>query len=215
MSVAAIGQIYYNVIDKHQGKCITTPGADIFYQKDGGLVGQQGAIQFIKLGIQANPGTIAVINGDQNGTGKSIMVGHSGIYELDDVVITSLYFVRPLKYEKDVDASDKAMDDGIKIMTEAEKEREQRIRVGATGAIEIWLDGRWQSSPNKSSENAFNIFWNTYNQYQTDFVTKYTEGLNKFQSGNNGIYKLPNPGNLNALENYDDLYNVIVDFIWE
>jgi hypothetical protein len=37
---------------------------------------------------------------------KTIMVGRTGIYELDDdIAITNMYFIRPRKYKKDEEAS--------------------------------------------------------------------------------------------------------------
>ena len=51
-----------------------------------------------KIGIQAPPGT--KIQFDENGN-KIIMVGATGIYELDNILINYLSFIKPNKFEKD------------------------------------------------------------------------------------------------------------------
>ena len=94
--MSAIGQIYYNVIDTSStgdGKHYISSGTDIYTD----VVNASGAKQFTKVGIQAPPGAQIVMN-----TSKTIMVGRTGIYELDeDIAITSMYFVRPKNYIKD------------------------------------------------------------------------------------------------------------------
>lgn len=196
--MATIGQIYYNVIDKNTGTCLSS-GPSIFQENTPGeIVTRYGATQFTKVGIQAKPGTIVVMN-DM----KTIMIGQSGIYELDgDITITSLYFKRPPKYTKDVDSSNAAIDEGIAKIKAAEEKQSKAL--AALGP-----------EPNKTDEIAFKSYWDRYNTIQTTFIQEYSEGLNLFQTGNNGIYRLPNPDNIQAPENYDDLYDVIIDFIYE
>ena len=74
-----VGQIYYNVIDNNSGSYASSK-EDIYTD----LVAQVGASQFNKVGVQAPPGTKMVMN-----ESKQIMVGRTGIYELDeDIAIT-------------------------------------------------------------------------------------------------------------------------------
>ena len=191
--MATVGQVYYNVIDKNSGSCLSS-GPDIF--KD--IVSGYNATQFTKVGIQAKPGTIVIMNET-----KTIMVGQTGVYELDDdIVITNLYFKRPAKYTKDIEQSNAAIDQGIEKIKAAEAKKQKALQdLGV--------------APGRDNENAFTTYWNKYNEIQTTFIREYNEGLSLFQTGSNGIYTLPNPNNIQAPENYDDLYNVIVDFIYE
>lgn len=196
--MATVGQVYYNVIDKNTGSCLSS-GPSIFKEgTPGELVKRYGANQFNKLGIQAKPGTIVVLNDN-----KTIMVGQTGIYELDDnIAITSLYFNRPPKYTKDVEQSDAAITEGIAKIKAAEEKQQKGL--AALG-----------EEPDRSDEAAFKSYWDKYNNIQTEFIKEYNEGLSLFQTGNTGIYRLPNPDNIQAPENYDDLYDVIIDFIYE
>lgn len=196
--MATVGQVYYNVIDKNSGSCLSS-GPNIFKEgTPGELVKRYGANQFNKVGIQAKPGTIVVLNDT-----KTIMIGQTGVYELDDdIVITSLYFNRPPKYTKDIEQSNAAIDEGIAKIKAAEEKQQKAL--AALGP-----------EPSKTNEAAFKSYWDRYNTIQTTFIKEYNEGLNLFQTGNNGIYRLPNPDNIQAPENYDDLYDVIIDFIYE
>lgn len=196
--MATVGQVYYNVIDKNTGSCLSS-GPSIFREgTPGELVKRYGANQFNKIGIQAKPGTIVVMNDT-----KTIMIGQTGIYELDDdIVITSLYFNKPPKYIKDIEQSNEAIAEGIAKIKAAEQKQQNALSQLGT-------------EPDKSNEEAFKSYWSQYNNIQSTFIKEYNEGLSLFQTGNNGIYRLPNPDNIQAPENYDDLYDVIIDFIYE
>ena len=94
-----VGQVYYNVIDNNSGSYVSS-GQNIFSD----IIAQVGASQFNKVGVQAPAGTKIVMI-----ESKTIMVGRTGIYELDDdIAITNMYFIRPRKYEKDEEASQQA-----------------------------------------------------------------------------------------------------------
>lgn len=98
--MASIGQIYYNVLDTNSGGYLSSNGVDIYSD----IVSAYGATAFNKIGIQAPPGTQVVMNDTKN-----IMIGRTGIYELDyDIKILTMYFVRPKKYIKD-EATSKAL----------------------------------------------------------------------------------------------------------
>lgn len=196
--MATVGQIYYNVIDNNSGSYIKS-GEDIFTD----IVNQIGASQFNKVGIQASPGTQIVMN-----NAKTIMVGRTGIYELDDdIAITAMYFVRPRKYEKDEEASAEAIEQGVAEMQAAEDARERALE-------QFYVDN--PVIPDRETDpEGYQAYWDAYNNIQMTYIAAYQEALNLYNSGINGIYVLPNPGDVNAPENYQDLYNVIIDFIYE
>lgn len=196
--MATVGQIYYNVIDNNSGSYIKS-GEDIFTD----IVNQIGASQFNKVGIQASPGTQIVMN-----NAKTIMVGRTGIYELDDdIAITAMYFVRPRKYEKDEEASAEAIEQGVARMQAAENARERALE-------QFYVDN--PVIPDRETDpEGYQAYWDAYNNIQMTYIAAYQEALNLYNSGINGIYVLPNPGDINAPENYQDLYNVIIDFIYE
>ena len=196
--MATVGQIYYNVIDNNSGSYIKS-GEDIFTD----IVNQIGASQFNKVGIQASPGTQIVMN-----NAKTIMVGRTGIYELDDdIAITAMYFVRPRKYEKDEEASAEAIEQGVARMQAAADARERALE-------QFYVDN--PIIPDRETDpEGYQAYWDAYNNIQMTYIAAYQEALNLYNSGINGIYVLPNPGDVNAPENYQDLYNVIIDFIYE
>lgn len=118
--MANIGQIYYNVLDTASGTFATNPAVDIYTdilpQYDSGVS------RLTKVGIQAPSGTKVVMNG------KNIMVGRTGIYELDeDITITSLYFIKPVKYIKDEAATQRNLQEGAVAMRDAESTKEQSL----------------------------------------------------------------------------------------
>lgn len=194
--MATIGQVYYNIMDNSSGNYISGD-IDIFQD----IVSGYGAKQFNKLGIQAPPGTRIVMNNS-----KTIMVGRTGIYELDeDITITNMYFLRPKKYIKDEAASEKAKQDGIAKMLEANTTRQQALDQ---------LNEDFPTIPTDEDNPNYKTYWNRYNTIQSNYITSYQEGLSQFNIGSNGIYVLPNPDNLEADENYEDLYNVLIDFIY-
>lgn len=201
-----VGQIYYNVVDNNNGSYISS-GQNIFNDIVSTMGG--GNTRFTKLGVQAPPGTKVILNDN-----KEIMVGKTGIYELDDnIYITSMYFVRPRRYIKDVEASEKAKQDGIAGMLAADNKRKAAMQeLNAdfpTIPTDEFLEDGETPDPN------YKEYWDRYNDIQTEYITEYQEALNLFNTGSNGIYVLPNPNNVNAPENFEDLYNVIIDFIYE
>ena len=60
----------------------------------------------------------------------------------------------------------------------------------------------------------YKAYWDAYNNIQTAYIEAYQTALSLYNQGANGIYVLPNPDNVDAPENYQDLYNVIIDFIY-
>lgn len=196
--MATVGQVYYNVLDTNMGTYISS-GINVFSD----IVASYGAKQFNKLGVQAPPGTRVVLNAS-----KTIMVGRTGMYELDEnISITNMYFVRPRKYIKDVQASNTAMEQGTQGMIKADSDRKAA------------LDDFYRQHPTipdkENNPDGYAEYWRAYNTIQSTYITAYQEALSLFNQGSNGIYVLPNPNNTNAAENYEDLYNIIVDFTYE
>lgn len=211
--MATIGQIVYNVQDYHAsgGYISTAKGnpsqtvsskdinydslkVDIFKTNLTSLFSGS----FSKLGIQAPPGTKAVIND------KIIMIGRTGTYELDqDISVTSLHFIRPYKYILDQEATDEALDLGEKGFEEAEKTRKQSLQA---------LDAEY---PDKGGddEDKKKQYWAKYREIQDTYEEAYNAALANYIPGVNGIYKLPYPGEERD-ENYEEVYNVIIDFMY-
>ena len=196
--MAGIGQLRYRVLDTGSGTYVSSDGLDedqMFGQSANLVKFYDGSKQFNKLGIQAPPGTKAVINE------KTIMVGRTGIYELDeDITITSLRFIRPKKYILDEDASRAAIENGTKAMTDANTKRTQKMAE---------LNQRYPSPPYSDA------YWEEYTSIQETYITEYEAGHDEYSLGKNGIYVLPDPSNVHPELNYENLYNVIIDFIYE
>lgn len=137
--MARVGQIIYNLQDYQQsGGRISTSGANVFatiVDTDTGydpskriniyenVVSHYDGQRFSKLGIQAAPGTQFILNGT-----KGMIVGRNGIYELDDIVITELSFVRPRNYVLDSVATQMKLDAGIAALTDAENTRAAALK---------------------------------------------------------------------------------------
>lgn len=192
-----VGQVYYNVIDNNNGSYVSS-GQNIFSD----IIAQVGASQFNKVGVQAPAGTKIVMN-----ESKTIMVGRTGIYELDDdIAITNMYFIRPRKYEKDEEASQQAIEQGTEGMQAADKKRADDLE-------QFYKENPVMPDPDTDPEG-YRAYWDSYNNIQTTYIEAYQTALSLYNQGVNGIYVLPNPDNIDAPENYQDLYNVIIDFIY-
>lgn len=192
-----VGQVYYNVIDNNSGSYVSS-GQNIFSD----IIAQVGASQFNKVGVQAPAGTKIVMN-----ESKTIMVGRTGIYELDDdIAITNMYFIRPRKYEKDEEASQQAIEQGTEGMQAADKKRADDLE-------QFYKENPVMPDPDTDPEG-YRAYWDSYNNIQTTYIEAYQTALSLYNQGVSGIYVLPNPDNIDAPENYQDLYNVIIDFIY-
>lgn len=192
-----VGQVYYNVIDNNSGSYVSS-GQNIFSD----IIAQVGASQFNKVGVQAPAGTKIVMN-----ESKTIMVGRTGIYELDDdIAITNMYFIRPRKYEKDEEASQQAIEQGTEGMQAADKKRADDLE-------QFYKENPVMPDPDTDPEG-YRAYWDSYNNIQTTYIEAYQTALSLYNQGVNGIYVLPNPDNIDAPKNYQDLYNVIIDFIY-
>lgn len=188
--MSAIGQIYYRVVDTSStgdGKHYISSGIDIYND----IVSASSAKQFTKVGIQAPPGAQVVMN-----TSKTIMIGRTGIYELDeDIVITSMKFVRPTVYIKDEEESESKKQEGEKIIKEAKAALEAAIT--ALG-----------EEPADPTSDAYKTYWDGYNEANETYITAFQKGSAILNQGLNGVYKKDETA-------IGELDNVIVDFIYD
>lgn len=188
--MSAIGQIYYRVVDTSStgdGKHYISSGIDIYND----IVSASSAKQFTKVGIQAPPGAQVVMNAS-----KTIMIGRTGIYELDeDIVITSMKFVRPTVYIKDEKESESKKQEGEKIIKEAKVALEAAI--AALG-----------EEPTDPTSDAYKTYWNGYNEANETYIAAFQKGNAILNQGLNGVYKEDKTV-------IGELDNVIVDFIYD
>lgn len=188
--MSAIGQIYYRVVDTSStgdGKHYISSGIDIYND----IVNASSAKQFTKVGIQAPPGAQVVMNAS-----KTIMIGRTGIYELDeDIVITSMKFVRPTVYIKDEKESESKKQEGEKIIKEAKVALEAAI--AALG-----------EEPTDPTSDAYKTYWNGYNEANETYIAVFQKGSAILNQGLNGVYK-------EDKTIVGELDNVIVDFIYD
>lgn len=197
-----IGQIYYRVIDAgnpdqiNNNVRITT---DNFTSKAvaGGKEGQlEGGIyenviekagqgNWGKLGIQAPPGTQMMIED------KVILVGRTGTYELDEdnITISKLWFVQPVNYIKDEDASTKAMNEGADDIKAAQTALNNIIKIPTT---------------NEQGETVYPEYTDAELDSLATETAKLEAAIAQYQSGHRGIYKV---------DGYTDLENVIIDYV--
>lgn len=151
-----------------------------------------------KLGIQAPSGTKVHLNSGSKSDEQIIMIGRTGMYELDEnISITDIYFERPRNYILDEEATAAQLLLGKKNMQAAEKERENDIKILNEDQTII-----------KDSKE----YWDRYIQINDKFQKAYDTAKGQYNIGVTGIYKLPNKDNPNAEENYKELYNIIIDF---
>jgi hypothetical protein len=127
---------------------------------------------------------------------KTIMIGRTGIYELDeDIVITSMKFVRPTVYIKDEKESESKKQEGEKIIKEAKVALEAAI--AALG-----------EEPTDTTSDAYKTYWNGYNEANETYIAAFQKGRVILNQGLNGVYKEDKTV-------IGELDNVIVDFIYD
>ena len=228
--MAKVGQIIYNVQDYYNSggyisSSIESPltstvnsssyttdvtGWDEYKKHCFPIINQKGIINAIKgpiskLGIQAPSGTKVHLNSGSQSDEQIIMIGRTGMYELDEnISITDIYFERPRNYILDKEATTTQLSLGKKNMQAAEKEREDKINLLNSGK-DPYNEGQ---TIVKDSEE----YWACYITINDNFQKAYDTAKGQYNIGVAGIYKLPNKDNPNAEENYKELYNIIIDF---
>lgn len=151
-----------------------------------------------KIGIQAPPGTKFTFNkATTQDTGEWIMVGRTGIYELnDDIVINYLRFQRPQNYIVNKELSQQLQTTGTGIMKVARDIFLQKINE---------LEKTLGQAPDRTE--AGSEYWTEYNNAHQNYITQYKSGLGIYLKGKAGVY-VPDPTIV-------DLYNIIIDFTYE
>ena len=191
--MSAVGQVYYHVLDNNTGEYISNIDESSFFGTN--IIKDYGTVS--KLGIQAPPGTVVVLN-----TSKTIMIGRTGIYELDaGILITSIVFQQPRNYKKLNDETNAVLRDSGNAINSIEQSRAQSISSLGTPPV-------LPEDPTEAEVNTYTNYWNRYNNIQSNYASVYEGYLAQYNQGLAGIYTLDeqNPG---------DLYNVVVDFIYD
>lgn len=98
----AVGQVYYKVLFAGKSAPESSINEAALFGETANVVRTVGQSRFIKIGIQAPPGTKAVINETQ-----TIMIGRNGLYELE-ADITSLRLIPIQIYETTEGAGESA-----------------------------------------------------------------------------------------------------------
>lgn len=177
--------------------------ANVFASKDNGGGGLD-ISNVTKLGIQAPPGTRFYINTDtttknenENSVPTSIMVGRTGIYELEvpNMSIGDLHFEKPMKYVLDIDLS------------------QNQINTGRAGmeAAKIQFDNAYnQLLPLYTTAvdtDSNKEFWEEYERIHDLYVQQYESARAIYVQGMAGVYR-------EELGN-SDLYNIIIDYKYD
>ena len=148
--MANIGQIWYNVA----GETGSYPsGIDIYTD----ILTQITPNSLTKIGIQAPPGTQLQMNRI-----KEIMIGRTGIYELDEgISITSLKFYRPKTYEVNEEETKENQTTGQKQMDAAKEAYDKEV-----GALDKSSSTYYQEL--QKAESTYSTALNAgYSLYQT------------------------------------------------
>lgn len=123
--MSQIGQTYYRIPGDYTSSSDSLSYLSNISESDlyTDVVAAIGASQLTKVGVQAPPGTQMVLNQI-----KSIMIGRTGIYELDeDIAITELYFIRPKTYTIDTTNTEKNQATGLDNMQDAKTKYEEKL----------------------------------------------------------------------------------------
>lgn len=171
-----IGQILYKVKVPQDGSITTSPdNLNIFND----VLSQIGVAGIKKLGIQAPAGTICYINGQE------IMIGKSGIYELDElIVVNSLYFVKKQIFILDNEATADQLADAKQRIDDLEEERQQLTAM----------------LPKNDPD-----YYKKYIEIQENFYKQYSVVLELYNEALQGIY---------IRGGEEDLENIIIDFLY-
>ena len=126
------------------------------------------------------------------------MVGRTGIYELnDDIVISSLKFIRPQEYVLNEELSKQIQIQGTAVMKEA---RDEFL------ATSNKLTQEASQAPDTSATGS--DYWEKFNKAHQIYIKKYQTGLGLYLKGKSGMYTKKD-------NSTTDLYNIIIDFTYE
>lgn len=195
-------QLYYRLEDfrteeRYQTSLIGDTRLDIYND----IVSQFKKGNFNKLGIQAPPGTKFYINSSTS----PIMIGRTGIYELDeDINVSSLKFEAPKNYELNESKTQEHLVEGIN-QTKAAKAFYDNYMTKIAG-----LPG------NKDSQGYTAQYWKDYNviykggtlsnneNIETGYSAQMEGAYSSMIQGINGVYDVKGVKEIN---------NVIIDFL--
>lgn len=195
--MTSIGQVYHNVLDASTGDRISTSGIDIYSD----ILSQLNISEVTQLGVSAPAGTKMILNGNKN-----IIIGRTGIYELgDNIQITSISFVRPVKYIRDDSASQSAIEQGTAAMAAANEARQEAL---------TQLSASYPTIPN-IGDDGYEEYQAAYNQIQDTYVSSYKTAHELYTRGVNGIYTLVNISNPQSEENFGDIQDLYVLYTYE
>ena len=198
-------QLYYRLEDfrteeRYQTSLIGGTRLDIYND----IVSQFKKGNFNKLGIQAPPGTKFYINSSTS----PIMIGRTGIYELDeDINVSSLKFEAPKNYELNEGKTQEHLIEGIN-QTKAAKTFYDNYMTKIAG-----LPGNKDSQGNYTAQ-----YWKDYNviykggtlsnneNIETGYSAQMEGAYSSMIQGINGVYDVKGVKEIN---------NVIIDFLIE
>lgn len=198
-------QLYYRLEDfrteeRYQTSSIGGTRLDIYND----IVSQFKKGNFNKLGIQAPPGTKFYINSSTS----PIMIGRTGIYELDeDINVSSLKFEAPKNYELNEGKTQEHLVEGIN-QTKAAKTFYDNYMTKIAG-----LPGNKDSQGNYTAQ-----YWKDYNviykggtlsnneNIETGYSAQMEGAYSSMIQGINGVYDVKGVKEIN---------NVIIDFLIE
>ena len=149
-----------------------------------------------KLAIQCEPGEQWIINKTSDEDGVPIIVGNTGVYELDeDIVVKSLYWKPNVTYNFNESATQTAFKDSLKAFNDAEIIRQEALnKIANVGNWQqIILDGGDAVSPEQPDwgENNPFIEYKEIEQYldiQENYQKSFEAAYSLYLNGLNGIY---------------------------
>lgn len=195
--MAEIGQILYNVDGIENTKPLSNEKTafEILTTNimNGGFISQ--GKQIIKLSVQGEPGVKLQINGS-----NEIMIGRTGIYELDErVIVTNLKIIPIRKYKLDEETTNQAKVDALTTFS----------KLNATA----WQGGTTSDDFDSAIKN--NTLQDWIKTQQQD-IENFHQGYIKYLQGKNGIYKPINiTENQTSEDAYEKLNNLIIDYVTE
>lgn len=156
-----------------------------------------------KLGIQAPPGTKFLISSPQEDLSKNgvyLIVGRTGIYELDlsgqgANILSYLSFLRPQNYVLDETESFTRAQSGVTKMNESKK----KFDTSVNEIYQLYGGAAADTEVGKT-------YWKEYDRLYQDFCIEYEEARAIYLQGVNGVYRKGSEG---------DLQNIIIDFYYE
>ena len=164
------------------------------------ILNQCGIKEVKKLGIQAPPGTKFQIDPDYSSNPIYLIVGRTGIYELDLTDESSnslkyLSFIRPQNYVLDESDSFARVSEGITKMNESKNKFDKEIKQlqDFYGTISADTD-------------TGKTFWKEYDRLYQDYCIEHENARALYLQGVNGVYHRGSEG---------DLQNIIIDFYYE